>query len=315
MLPRWWIPPGVETSLFPVTHPPGEITVFFVIVRWKPFLFPFLNVTGFSADSHRSTSLKCEVLIGNGSLWTSQSPRHIDIQWHLHFNEFFFFFFFHPIFIRAWFLPPIKYVVTFLDIFDFANCNYFCHPFVSRCKGNGLKLSRTSGAAEQSGKLEWDIFIIWLNLKKKKLEVASVTNRPTAWLIHHSSHRLQQHCPEIHRYHIEYSGPCGENAAPFSQYYWRWMQRRVKSRILAMFLRVTTRCPLLKWTKCQRSLAVPEQSSCRICGPSCFFTTGTSIDGHTISSSTAWKHPVHVALFLLHLMLLCSYTTKIILDV
>lgn len=65
---------------------------------------------------------------------------------------------------------------------------------------------------------------------------------------------------------------------PFSQYYWRWMQRCVKSRILAMFLRVSTRCPLLKWTKCQRGLAVREQSSCRICGPSCFFTTGTSID-------------------------------------
>lgn len=77
-----------KTSL---SHTLGEITVFLVIVRWKPFLFLFLNVTGFSADSHRSTSLKCEVLIGNGSLWTSQSPRHIDIQWHLQFNKFFFY--------------------------------------------------------------------------------------------------------------------------------------------------------------------------------------------------------------------------------
>lgn len=142
-----WRPPSS------LSHTPGEITVFFVIVRWKPFLFPFLNVTGFSADSHRSTSLKCEVLIGNGLLVNlAVSPAY----WYsvtFAFQQVFFFFF-HPIFIRAWFLQPIKYIVTFLDIFDFANCNYFCHPFVSRCKGNGLKLSRTSGAAEQSGKLE-----------------------------------------------------------------------------------------------------------------------------------------------------------------
>lgn len=90
----------------------------FVIVRWKPFLFPLLNVTGFSADSHRSTWLKCEVLIGSSSSWASQSLWHIDIQWHLYSTRFLFF---HPIFIRACFLQALKHIVIFPDIFDCAH--------------------------------------------------------------------------------------------------------------------------------------------------------------------------------------------------
>lgn len=91
-----------------------------LIVPWKSFLFPLLNVTGFSADSHRSTWLRCEVLIGSSSLWASQSLWHIDIQWHLYSTRFFFFF--HPILIRACFLQALKYIVIFSDIFEYAHC-------------------------------------------------------------------------------------------------------------------------------------------------------------------------------------------------
>lgn len=88
---------------------------FFLIVRWKPFLFPLLNVTGFSADSHRSTWLKCEVLIRSSSFRCSLSGILIFSDICIQDS------FFHPIFIRACFLQALKHIVIFPDIYHCAH--------------------------------------------------------------------------------------------------------------------------------------------------------------------------------------------------
>lgn len=58
----------------------------------------------------------------------------------------------------------------------------------------------------------------------------------------------------------------------------------------------------LKWTKCQRSLTVQEQSSCRICDPSCFFTAATSTDACGRFQSDFETTRCSLPVFQLHLL-------------
>lgn len=133
-----------------LSHTPGEITVFFLIVRWKPFLFPFLKC-------HRVQRWQPQVHFSQ--MWSVDRKR---FRLNLAVSPAYWYsvtfaiqqvFFFHPIFLRAWFLQPIKYIVTFLDIFDFANCNYFAIPLLVDVKETVWNFRGQVGLPSRAGNL------------------------------------------------------------------------------------------------------------------------------------------------------------------
>lgn len=128
-----------------------KLQFFFLIVRWKPFLFPFLKC-------HRVQRWQPQVHFSE--MWSVDRKRfrvNLAVSPAYWYSVTFaiqqvFFFSSH---IPSGLIPTTNKLHRYISWhFWLCKLQLFCHPFVSRCKGNGLKLSRTSGAAEQSGKLE-----------------------------------------------------------------------------------------------------------------------------------------------------------------
>lgn len=142
-----WRPPSS------LSHTPGEITVFFCDSAVETFLVSLFKC-------HRVQRWQPQVHFSQ--MWSVDRKRFLvnlavsPAYWYsvtFAFQLVFFLFFFHPIFIRAWFLQPIKYIVTFLDIFDFANCNYFAIPLLVVAKETVWNFRGQVGLPSRAGNL------------------------------------------------------------------------------------------------------------------------------------------------------------------